>query len=98
MFNGYGTVSNLASYNVASLTDNATGSWTVTFDVDFSSAHYAAALIGSIYNDATSKAIMYGLRDTDPPTAGSITIQTLEPTITSNPDGTRFGLVCFGDQ
>lgn len=98
MYNGTGTVAILASYNVTSLTDNAAGKWTVSYTVAFSSANYGAALIASIYNDSAGKAILTGLRDTDNPVAGSITIQTLDPSVTSNPDCQRVGLVCFGDQ
>jgi len=36
----------LASYNVSSLTDNGTGDWTWNFTTAFSSANYAAAIIG----------------------------------------------------
>lgn len=37
---GTGTISILASYNVASITDNSAGNYTVTWDVDFTSTSY----------------------------------------------------------
>lgn len=39
-FNGTGTIAIRASYNVTSLTDNATGDWTVNFTTPFSSANF----------------------------------------------------------
>lgn len=39
-FNGTGTVAINADYGVASITDNGTGDYTVTFDTAFSSANY----------------------------------------------------------
>ena len=43
-FNGTGTVAIRASYNVASITDNGTGDYTVNFSTAFSSANYSAVL------------------------------------------------------
>ncbi len=42
MFQGTGTVSILASYNVASIDDEAMGHWQVNIATDFSSANYCA--------------------------------------------------------
>lgn len=39
-FNGTGTIAINDSFNVTSITDNGTGDWTVTWDVDFASANY----------------------------------------------------------
>lgn len=41
-FNGTGTIAILSSFNVASITDNGTGDYTVTWDTDFANANYCA--------------------------------------------------------
>tara|TARA_R100000654_G_scaffold15861_1_gene33642 strand:+ start:1052 stop:1429 length:378 start_codon:yes stop_codon:yes gene_type:complete len=41
-FNGQGTVAIRDSFNVSSITDNATGNYTVNFSSTFPNAHYAA--------------------------------------------------------
>jgi len=45
-YNQTGTPAVLASYNVTSVTDNATGDFTVNWDTDFSSANYAVVAVG----------------------------------------------------
>lgn len=45
-FNGSGTVAIRASYNVSSITDNATGDYTVNFTNALADANYASASIG----------------------------------------------------
>ena len=47
-FNGTGTPSILASYNVASITDNGTGSYTINFTNNMSSANYVCACNGVV--------------------------------------------------
>ena len=46
-FNGVGTVAIRASYNVASITDNGTGNYTVNFTTAMVDANYAAVVSGS---------------------------------------------------
>ena len=41
-FNGQGTLAIRDSFNVSSITDNATGNYTVNFSSTFPNAHYAA--------------------------------------------------------
>jgi hypothetical protein len=48
-FNGTGTVAIRASYNVASITDNGTGDYTVNFTTAMSDANYAATVTAT-YN------------------------------------------------
>lgn len=43
-FDGTGTVSIKASYNIDSITDNSTGDYTVNWDTDFSGADYACVV------------------------------------------------------
>jgi hypothetical protein len=46
-FNGTGTIALRASYNVASLTDNGVGDYTIVFTTVLSSANYAVAYTGA---------------------------------------------------
>ena len=46
-FNGTGTVAIRGSYNVSSITDNATGEYTVNFAVAMADANYCAVAGGS---------------------------------------------------
>ena len=48
-FNGTGTVAIADSYNVSSITDNGTGSFTINFTNAMSNANYSAAVGGSGY-------------------------------------------------
>ena len=84
----------LSSYNITSLTDNATGDTTVTIATDFSSANYSvtACLIEITANVSTAIAVKNGTT----PAAGAVTI------VTQN-NGTRTDAVqayvaMFGDQ
>lgn len=43
-FNGTGTVAIRASFNVSSITDNATGQWTVNFTNAMTDANYATVM------------------------------------------------------
>ena len=53
-FNGTGTVAIRAGYNVSSITDNATGTYTVNFTVDMSDNNYATCVTGNDGNPATT--------------------------------------------
>ena len=46
-FNGTGTIAARDSFNVASLTDNGTGNYTVTFSNAFGAADYASVASGN---------------------------------------------------
>lgn len=46
-FNGTGTIAIDDDFNVVSLVDNGTGSYTITWETDFASANYAAAVSAS---------------------------------------------------
>jgi hypothetical protein len=63
-FNGTGTVAIRAAYNVASITDNGTGDYTLNFTSALPDANYAvtfmgggtsAAFMGRTYDDATPR-------------------------------------------
>jgi hypothetical protein len=51
-FNGTGTVAIRAAYNVASITDNGTGNYTVNFDTALPDANYA--VVGSTLGGSTN--------------------------------------------
>jgi hypothetical protein len=51
-FNGTGTVAIRASYNVSSITDNATGDFTINFTTAFADSNYSVAGAAS-YSSAT---------------------------------------------
>jgi hypothetical protein len=51
-FNGTGTVAIRASYNVASITDNGLGDWTVNFTNALTDANYTACPVGN-YTEGT---------------------------------------------
>jgi hypothetical protein len=51
-FNGTGTVAIRAAYNVASITDNGTGDYTVNFDTALPDANYVPILQNTGYSSA----------------------------------------------
>jgi hypothetical protein len=56
-FNGTGTVSIRAGYNVSSITDNGQGDYTVNFATAMVDRHYALSLSRVIYNTAYPRTI-----------------------------------------
>jgi hypothetical protein len=53
-FNGVGTVAIRGSYNVSSITDNGTGTYSINFTVDMSDNNYATCATGNDGNYATT--------------------------------------------
>lgn len=66
-----GTATLQDSYNVTSITDNATGDYTITWDTDFSSANYAWACNA---NEAANDLLIVNSKSTAAPAAGTIRI------------------------
>jgi hypothetical protein len=66
-FNGTGTISIIGSYNVASITDNGVGKYTVTFTSALSDALYAAVCSGSM----SAAYLGYGVLKARPAAVGS---------------------------
>ena len=89
-FNGSGTISARASYNVASITDNGTGDYTVTIATDFSSANYAVSINGGVVG-----VISCVTRQTTI-AAGSYRFETTE--LGNVADSTYVYFLAFGDQ
>ena len=96
---GTGTPGINASYNVSSITDNATGDITVTFDDDFSGANaYTAA--GFVYNAAgTSEAMGPTVTTSEAaPAAGAFRFATVYVSNEANVDLGKVALAFHGDQ
>lgn len=92
-FNGTGTPAIEASYNVDSITDNATGDYTVNWATDFSSANYAAA---AMCGGAGSSGVCFaGGYHITPQAAGSYRIRTID--FNSAADMPHIHVVAFGD-
>jgi hypothetical protein len=66
-FNGTGTVAIRASYNVSSITDNGTGSYTVNFATAMPDANYSAVCSGS----RASNQLGYGVFKARPSSASA---------------------------
>lgn len=95
-FQGTGTVTILASYNVSSITDNGTGDYTVNFTTAFSSANYASAAVNG-RGVASVNARQTGAPATADPTASAFRISTANNSGTIQ-DSEFVSAVFFGDQ
>lgn len=76
-FNGTGTVAIRASYNVTSITDNGTGSYTVNFTTSMPDANYAMVGHGASSTAATGNthcALTSSGTGTTPRATGSCTV------------------------
>ena len=90
LFNG-STNTILASYNVSSVTKNATGDYTVNYTTSFSSSNYAV-----VSTAIDTSIVMYS--NSSPYAASSTRIYTVVRAGTSNQDASLISLVAFGDQ
>jgi hypothetical protein len=83
-FNGTGTVAIRASYNVASITDNGTGDYTVNFDTALPDANYAAL----VTNDKASTVNQVALFSTTvSSTTSAFNFQTREGNLNNTGSG-----------
>jgi hypothetical protein len=102
IFQGTGTVTILASYNVTSITDNGTGDYTVNFTTSFSSAFYACAGMSQTDqggSDGNGNTVLTISRRNTTPAAGSIRVVSQAINGAGDKlDSTRVEVVCFGDQ
>jgi len=73
-FNGTGTVAIRASGNVSSITDNATGDYTINFTTAMPDAHYSIAGLGSVMNAGTGWGTMIVRDANSAPTASGCRI------------------------
>jgi len=58
-FNGTGTVAINSALNVSSITDNATGDYTINFTQTMPDENYAYALCGDSFTQGTSNGVTY---------------------------------------
>ena len=82
-----------ASYNVTSITDDGTGSITVTIATDFSSANYAITTFGAGANSNLAQ-----LNYITAQAAGSFSARCLNPNSTDKDPQFAWFFACFGDQ
>ena len=92
-FNGTGTVAINASHNVASITDNGAGDYTINFTTAFSSAYYG---FSSMSSGPSSFAIAL-VSSAAAPTAAAFRMRTFN-TAGGGVDATYVGASFFGDQ
>ena len=93
-FNGTGTVAIRDHYNVSSVTDNNTGTYTVNFDTDFGSVNYAAVIsCGNSINTSSPRGFetVYNYQ------AGSVKFDCRDES-GSEQDPAVASLICIGDQ
>jgi hypothetical protein len=95
LFNGTGAVGSItpiASYNIASVTKNATGDYTVAFSVPFSTSNYVCAAVAG--NASNNQVLVYG--PINAPSASSFRLATSDTA--SQVDRSLVGLSFFGNQ
>ena len=85
-----GTPTATVSHNVASITDNGTGDWTINFTASFSTADFVC--VGQAYASAGQRLILNTLSKT----AGGVRVQLWSESAVTVADG-NFDIVCFGD-
>ena len=94
-FTGTGTVTNNASYNVSSITDNGTGDYTVNLTTAFSSANYATVASAGNNGAAGTGAVVLA------PQGAARTTSAVRLSVRNSSfsvaDGDRVGVACFGD-
>jgi hypothetical protein len=92
-----GTVADILSHNVTSITDGGVGIYTVNFSTSFSSANYAAltTVQGSGANPRRALAVV---PNGTPPTAGGCTIHTSDSNAGTAVDYESVFAAFFGDQ
>ena len=91
-FNGTGTVAIRDSFNVGSITDNGTGSYTVNFTNSMSSADYVLCMSGST-NNSFSRA---GTQTPSSMTTSAASVQTANSS-GSSVDREYCAVAIFGD-
>ena len=97
-FNGTGTVAMRDNFNVSSVTDNGTGSYTVNIDTDMSNVNYCVVVASGygsntqIQTSQNSQLFGYTTR-----TAGSFQIRHGNTEGNSNSDADDVHAVVFGD-
>ena len=96
-FQGNGTVAIRDSYNVSSITDNATGNWTVNFSNALNNANYSA--ISEISRDVTPHAGNIRTSKCEFYATGSVRVygSMVTTSIAAAVDQPRLTVIVFGD-
>lgn len=92
-FDGTGTIAISDSFNVASITDNGTGDYTVTWDTDFANVNYAATYTSGPNAEGTS-----GIPSISAKVAGSVSVVTARHDNAVLLDKSINCVIAFGDQ
>lgn len=95
VFNGTGTPAVLMGHNVASITDNGTGDYTINFTVAFS-GNYACNATGTF--KAGNYVTVMGQDEATLPTASAIRFYARDSATETAVDPTRVFVTCYGDQ
>lgn len=95
-FDGTGTIKTQAAFNIASLTDNAAGDYTINVSRAFSSGNYGFASMVISPNIADSASVV--VHPTVAPTSSAFRIQVLKTSNGGATDLSMISVVFFGDQ
>jgi len=96
-FNGTGTIAARDSFNVASLTDNGTGDYTVNFSSAFGAVDFAYSILGR-RNNATQRPIVGGMAtSTYVPTTSSLRFITWVEAAAAAEDAIDVNPLAHGD-
>ncbi len=91
-FNGTGVIAINDSYNVTSITDNATGDYTVTWDTDFANTSYAVAGMVQAGDSISTTRALYIM------TTGALALGSTRIRTVLNEDSAVVTLIAIGDQ
>ena len=95
---GSGTPAIEGSFNITSITDEATGRISVTLDTDFANVTYTI-LVSSYGNSPTTQGVNSSIdRNNYDKTAGSFNIWTFNSSGSIADPTTGINVACFGDQ
>ena len=99
-FDGTGTVADSVrdSFNVASVADNGTGEYTVTFDTDFANINYAISLTSSADNGTPNTGGSTCVDQDTLPTVGACKCIVLNTANGAKVDNEVQSAIFFGDQ
>ena len=96
VFDGTGTVSAKAVYNISSLSDNGVGDYTVSFIVPFSSGFYAVT--GMARAPGTGSPLSFNISPLSAPTGSNCRVLVFSSNTVTATDSSYVCLMFFGDQ
>ena len=95
-FNGTGTIAIRDDYNVSTITDHATGQYTVNFSNTMPNANYAFTGVNSSDGDNGNESIVSQHGGTDP-TTSALRIRVTKTSDAGYTDKHRTTVIIFGD-